>query len=102
MQSTHPPASRRHCPVCGSTLEQDAYRCPKCLIYFCFRCRNPIEGSHDHFQCANQECDSYQKLVCAPCTVMVPEVQALTKPGAVRAGASVGISAAVAVWITCL
>lgn len=61
------------CPACGWRLDPDAYRCPKCLIYFCHKCRKRVQKNDAQFQCANQTCGCHGKLVCAACTVMVPE-----------------------------
>jgi len=60
------------CPACGWRLDAEAYRCPKCLIYFCYKCRKRIPKGENQFQCANQTCSCYGKLLCSACTVMMP------------------------------
>lgn len=60
------------CPACGWKLDSDAYRCPKCRIYFCFKCRARVAKGDTQYQCADQSCDFYGKLLCAACTVQVP------------------------------
>lgn len=59
------------CPACGSGLDDDAYRCPKCRIYFCYKCRARVGKQEDQFQCADQSCSCYGKLLCAACTIMI-------------------------------
>lgn len=61
------------CPACGWRLDLDAYRCPKCFIYFCYRCRKRVQKGDCQFQCVNQTCECHGKLLCSACTVMVPE-----------------------------
>jgi hypothetical protein len=61
------------CPACGWRMDSEAYRCPKCYIYFCFKCRVRVTEREQQFQCADQSCPCYGKLLCAVCTVMVPE-----------------------------
>lgn len=61
------------CPACGWRIDSDAYRCPKCFIYFCWKCRKRVPKSECQYQCANQSCGCYGKLLCSACTVMVPE-----------------------------
>jgi hypothetical protein len=53
-------------------MDPEAYRCPKCHIYFCFKCRARIAEREPQFQCADQSCPCYGKLLCGACTVMVP------------------------------
>ncbi len=67
------------CPACGWRLDPEAYRCPKCYIYFCFKCRARVAEREPQFQCANQQCSCYGKLLCAACTVMVPEFEDITR-----------------------
>jgi hypothetical protein len=67
------------CPACGWRMDPEAYRCPKCHIYFCFKCRARVTERDPPFQCANQSCSCYGKLLCAACTVMVPEFAAVTR-----------------------
>ena len=59
------------CPACGWALDDGAYRCPKCLIYFCFKCRRRVKANEPQTQCLNQQCDYHGKLLCSACTVMV-------------------------------
>lgn len=59
------------CPACGVSMDPEAYRCPKCRIYFCFKCRDRIPEREPQFQCADQSCSYYGNLLCASCTVMV-------------------------------
>jgi len=76
------------CPACGWRIDADAYRCPKCLIYFCYKCRKRVQKDDEQFQCANQKCDCYGKLLCSACTVMVPVMgteRQTTKSGVGRA-----------------
>ncbi|NLX96752.1 MAG: hypothetical protein GXY83_11295 [Rhodopirellula sp.] len=61
------------CPACGISIDAEAYRCPKCRIYFCFKCRVRVTEREPQFQCADQSCQYYGKLLCAACTVMVPQ-----------------------------
>src|SRR5262245_46068192 len=74
--------SRRHyrrtgdtakCPACGVPMDPEAYRCPSCLIYFCFKCRRRVQPHDEQFQCMNQQCDYYGKLLCNACIVEVAE-----------------------------
>ena len=62
------------CPACGVSVDPGAYRCPRCLIYFCFKCRRRVQKGDDQFQCLNQQCDYHGKLLCSNCiTVTVTE-----------------------------
>jgi len=87
------------CPACGWRIDAEAYRCPKCLIYFCYKCRKRVTKSDDQFQCANQACECYGKLLCAACTVMVPKFDDVTlpnvKPGASGMGCFAYVAAAI-------
>ena len=67
------------CPACGWRIDPDAYRCPKCLIYFCYKCRKRVQKGDDQFQCVNQTCACHGKLLCSACTVMVPEFGDVTR-----------------------
>ena len=60
------------CPVCGTGIDSHAYRCPKCRVYFCFKCRVQIRRSDQQSECANQTCDYYGKLLCDNCS---PELE---------------------------
>jgi hypothetical protein len=55
------------CPVCGSSIDAEAYCCAKCRNYFCFHCRARLLPSDEQLQCTNQRCDYYGKLVCESC-----------------------------------
>jgi len=67
------------CPACGWRIDSDAYRCPKCFIYFCYKCRKRVQKGDAQFQCVNQTCACHGKLLCAACTVMVPEFADVTR-----------------------
>lgn len=60
-------------------MDAEAYRCPKCYIYFCFKYRARVTEREPQFQCADQSCRCYGKLLCAACTVMVPEFKDVTR-----------------------
>ena len=91
------------CPACGWRIDADAYRCPKCRIYFCFKCRARVGKGESQFQCADQSCECYGKLLCAACTVMVdqpdttydddPVTPALIGGGIALVGATIAIFA---------
>lgn len=70
---------RSKCPACGWGVDKDAYRCPKCMIYFCFRCRARVQQDDEQYQCMDQSCEQYGKLLCSACTVMIPEYTKVTK-----------------------
>ncbi len=53
-------------------MDPEAYRCPKCRIYFCFKCRRRVQPRDQQFQCMNQQCAYYGKLLCNACIVEVP------------------------------
>lgn len=55
------------CPACGWRLDSEAYRCPRCFIFFCYICRARVGTNDEQYQCANQSCDCYGKLVCSKC-----------------------------------
>jgi hypothetical protein len=61
------------CPACGWRLDPGAYRCSKCRIYFCYRCRARVTERESQFQCADQSCECYGKLLCSACVVPIPE-----------------------------
>lgn len=82
-QERDPSARERHgqlrrsgniqkCPACGVPMDPDAYRCPRCLIYFCFKCRRRVQQRDPQFQCMNQQCGQYGKLLCGACVVEEP------------------------------
>lgn len=56
------------CPACAWRIAPTAYRCPNCFIYFCYKCRSRISKGEQQYQCANQSCDLFGKLVCRSCT----------------------------------
>lgn len=60
------------CPACGVPMDSEAYRCPRCLIYFCFKCRRRVQQRDPQFQCMNQTCEQYGKMLCNACIVEVP------------------------------
>jgi hypothetical protein len=55
------------CPVCGSPVDAEAYCCPTCTSLFCFHCRARVLASDPQFQCVNQSCDYYGRLICDVC-----------------------------------
>lgn len=61
------------CPACGWRLDPGAYRCPKCRIYFCYKCRARVGEREEQFQCADQSCHCYGKLLCTACVVPIPK-----------------------------
>ena len=63
----------KKCPACGWRLDAEAYRCPKCFIYFCYKCRARVTKGDPQYQCADQSCECYGKLLCSACTVMIEE-----------------------------
>jgi hypothetical protein len=107
------------CPACGWGLDEDAYRCPKCRIYFCYKCRARVGKQEEQHQCADQSCSCYGKLLCSACTTMVPHEGPVTRPtfdidagvvfwaGAIIGGIAgliggsfwIGVGVAVVVWI---
>src|SRR6184192_1030692 len=79
------------CPACGWGLDEDAYRCPKCRIYFCYKCRARVGKHEEQYQCADQSCSCYGKLLCSACTVMVSNEGPVTRP-------TFDIDAGAAIW----
>ncbi len=63
------------CPACGTGMDSEAYRCPKCRIYFCFKCRARVGKEDEQYQCANQSCACYGKLLCSACTESVSHTE---------------------------
>ena len=55
------------CPVCGSSVDPDAYHCATCRNYYCFHCRARLLPSDAQLECVNQDCGYYGKLVCGIC-----------------------------------
>jgi hypothetical protein len=74
------------CPACGASMDPEAYRCPKCRIYFCFKCRRRVQPRDPQYQCMNQQCDQYGKLLCNACVVEVPVMGDRTREVLVEAG----------------
>src|SRR5262249_39189694 len=72
-------AKANSCFDWGNT-DEDAYRCPKCRIYFCFKCRARVGKQEEQYQCADQSCSCYGKLLCSACTVMVAQQGPVTRP----------------------
>jgi len=68
------------CPACGWGLDEHAYRCTKCFIYFCYKCRARIGKQEEQYQCADQSCGCYGKLICSACTVTVSDEGPVTRP----------------------
>lgn len=68
------------CPACGWRLDAGAYRCPKCRIYFCYKCRARVGEREQQYQCADQSCDCYGKLLCAACVVLLDQDHAEQRP----------------------
>lgn len=59
------------CPACGQGLDEDAYHCPECRVYFCSKCRSRV-GKHDaQYQCVSRSCSCYGKPVCSHCSIEV-------------------------------
>ena len=67
------------CPACGWGLAASAYHCPKCRIYFCYKCRCRVGKTDAQFECADQSCDCYGKLVCNACVIERIDVKHFTK-----------------------
>jgi len=55
------------CPICGSSIDPDAYHCAQCRNYFCFHCRARLLPSDTQEECVNLACGYYGKLVCGIC-----------------------------------
>jgi hypothetical protein len=51
-------------------MDPAAYRCLRCLIYFCFKCSR-VQQRDPQFQCMNQQCEQYRKMLCNACVVEV-------------------------------
>jgi predicted lipid-binding transport protein (Tim44 family) len=50
------------------------------MIYFCFKCRRRVTATDPQFQCLNQQCQYYGKLLCEVCTTAVPEYKNQAMP----------------------
>lgn len=68
------------CPACGWRLDAGAYRCPKCRIYFCYKCRARVGERETQYQCADQSCGCYGKLLCSACVVQLDQTQTQQQP----------------------
>lgn len=77
-QQTNRRGDLSKCPACGSRVDADAYRCPNCLIYYCFRCRRRIQEGELQYACASRSCGAYGKLLCAACTTTITEERPAT------------------------
>ena len=77
MMETNRLGPQEKCPACGWRLDADAYRCPKCMIYFCYKCRRRLAATDPQYQCLNQKCQYYGKLVCEVCTESVTKLETL-------------------------
>ncbi|REJ82677.1 MAG: hypothetical protein DWQ34_24190 [Planctomycetota bacterium] len=73
MVESHQTAVKTKCPACGGSVPAGKYRCLKCGIYFCSKCRIRLAKRDRQCQCVNQQCDDYGKLICYNCTVKVAE-----------------------------
>jgi len=67
------------CPACGLSIDSSAYHCPRCRIYFCFKCRRRVPRGEPQYQCVDQQCQYYGKLLCKGCTVDVPQIGTVAK-----------------------
>jgi hypothetical protein len=79
------------CPARGVSMDPDAYRCPKCRIYFCFKCRRRVQSRDPQYQCMNQQCELYGKLLCNACIVEVPQMGDRSRQELVEAGKRVKV-----------
>lgn len=59
------------CPACGVGINSEAYICPRCGTYFCFKCRRRVQRSSKQYQCVNQRCECHGKLLCNACVVPI-------------------------------
>lgn len=89
------------CPVCGWRIDSAAYRCPKCRVYFCYKCRVQLRRNDLQFECADQTCGCYGKLLCASCSPPLPVQQPTTRTEA-GWGCGLAILSAVAAGATYL
>jgi hypothetical protein len=79
------------CPACSASMDAEAYRCPKCFVYFCFKCRRRVQKGDPQYQCLNQQCNQYGKLLCNICVIVVPHMGEQTNPLPIDPGGEVGI-----------
>ena len=61
------------CPICGSGVDAEAYHCPTCHNSYCFHCRARVLPSDTQYQCTNQACSYYGKLLCKVCEELVEQ-----------------------------
>lgn len=84
------------CPACGWRLDAGAYRCPKCRIYFCYKCRARVGERESQYQCADQSCGCYGKLLCSACVVSIEQTEQRAGADATKAaligGAVTGVA----------
>lgn len=91
------------CPACGVSVDADAYRCPKCMIYFCFKCRRRVQKHDQQFQCMNQQCNYYGKLLCNACVVEIDDTMTQVPPNNMLMLVGMGAAAVGVVslwWVT--
>lgn len=60
------------CPVDQRPVDPEAFQCPHCGAFFCFKCRLPLLRGKLQFRCVNQRCRYHGKLVCAGCVAEIP------------------------------
>jgi len=90
---------RAKCPACGWGLDAAAYRCPKCLIYFCHKCRVRVSKGDAQYECANQNCGRYGKLTCGDCLVLQPYQGYVTRHPYTGIGSFFGICSCICLFI---
>jgi len=86
------------CPACGVPMDSDAYRCPRCLIYFCFKCRRRVQQRDTQFQCMNQTCEQYGKMLCNACIVELPIMGDRSREVLVEDGKNVHTVRSIEIW----
>jgi hypothetical protein len=64
------------CPICGSSVDPEAFHCPHCHNYFCFHCRARLLPSDVQLQCRDQNCDYYAKPLCNVCDPPIVQEEA--------------------------
>ena len=55
------------CPVCGSSVDSEAYCCPTCHSFYCYHCRARVLETDPQYQCINQACSYHGRLMCGVC-----------------------------------
>jgi hypothetical protein len=102
MKETNRVDAKEKCPACGWPMDANAYRCGKCRIYICFRCRRQIFKHEGEYRCSNRQCWYYGKLLCKDCTELVPEYETVTTRkivvGCWEGIAAVAATLGMAVW----